>query len=53
MGRRTSMVSQINTMVINFAQSRVQSQVSIDFSCTILEFQNTGHSQRSFPWQIV
>ncbi|RZR90603.1 hypothetical protein BHM03_00018514 [Ensete ventricosum] len=33
-----------NMTVINFAQSHVQSRVSIDFSCTISEIQNTGHS---------
>ncbi|RRT31505.1 hypothetical protein B296_00057463, partial [Ensete ventricosum] len=35
--------------VINFAQSRV----SIDLSCTISEFQNTGHSERISPWEVV
>ncbi|RWV97770.1 hypothetical protein BHE74_00036260, partial [Ensete ventricosum] len=46
LGNRTSLVSQKNVMVINIAQSRAQSRVSIDFSCTILKIQNTGHSQR-------
>ncbi|RRT31407.1 hypothetical protein B296_00057818, partial [Ensete ventricosum] len=52
-GSRTSMVSRKNTMVINFARSRVLSQVSIGFSCTISEIQNTGHSQRISPWEVV
>ncbi|RRT62644.1 hypothetical protein B296_00015385 [Ensete ventricosum] len=39
MGSRMSMVSQKNATVINFVQNRV----SIDFSCTISELQNTGH----------
>ncbi|RZS21243.1 hypothetical protein BHM03_00053856 [Ensete ventricosum] len=42
-------VSRKNAMVINFARSRVHSRVSIDFSCTVLEIQNTGHSQRNGP----
>ncbi|RWW35896.1 hypothetical protein BHE74_00059127 [Ensete ventricosum] len=46
MGSRTSTVSQKNMTVINFAQSHAQSRVSIDFSCTISEFQDTGHTQR-------
>ncbi|RRT45880.1 hypothetical protein B296_00009926 [Ensete ventricosum] len=49
MGSHTSTVSRKNTTVINFAQSRV----SIDFSCTISEFQNTGHSQRISPREVV
>ncbi|RWV98407.1 hypothetical protein GW17_00038754 [Ensete ventricosum] len=40
MGSNTSTVSRKNTMVINFTQS----QVSINFSCTISEIQNTGFS---------
>ncbi|RRT32807.1 hypothetical protein B296_00055984 [Ensete ventricosum] len=47
---RMSIVSRKNTTVINFAQNRV----SINFSCTISEIQNTGHSrlisQRISPW---
>ncbi|RWV94580.1 hypothetical protein BHE74_00018646 [Ensete ventricosum] len=43
------MVSRKNVMVINFTQSRV----SIGFSCTILEFQNTSHSQRISPCEVV
>ncbi|RWV77231.1 hypothetical protein GW17_00061970 [Ensete ventricosum] len=38
---RMSMVSRKNATVINFAQSRV----SIDFSCTVSEIQNTGLSR--------
>ncbi|RRT45878.1 hypothetical protein B296_00009925 [Ensete ventricosum] len=53
MGSRTSMVSQKNVMVINVAQSHAQSRVSIDFSCTVLEFQNTGHSHCISPWEVV
>ncbi|RWW39699.1 hypothetical protein BHE74_00054951 [Ensete ventricosum] len=37
MGSHTSMVSLKNTTVINFARSRAQSVVSIDFSCIISE----------------
>ncbi|RWW66997.1 hypothetical protein BHE74_00025594 [Ensete ventricosum] len=40
-------------MVINFAQSRMQSRVSFDYSCTISKIQNTGHSQHIRPWEIV
>ncbi|RRT60674.1 hypothetical protein B296_00032655, partial [Ensete ventricosum] len=29
------------------------SRVSIDFSCTVLEVQNTGHSQRINPWEVI
>ncbi|RZR82669.1 hypothetical protein BHM03_00009133 [Ensete ventricosum] len=42
LGSCTSLVSQKNAMVINFAQSCMQSRVSIDFSCSISEIQNTG-----------
>ncbi|RWV78800.1 hypothetical protein BHE74_00046973 [Ensete ventricosum] len=45
MGNHTSMVMQKNANVINFVQSRARSRVSIDFSCTFSEIQNTGHSQ--------
>ncbi|RRT44556.1 hypothetical protein B296_00053334 [Ensete ventricosum] len=44
-----STVSRKNVMVINFAQSRI----SIDFSCTVSKFQNTGHSQRISPCEVV
>ncbi|RWW37891.1 hypothetical protein BHE74_00056935 [Ensete ventricosum] len=49
MGSCTSTVSRKNSTVINFAQSRAQSRVSIYFSCTVSEFQNTGHSQCISP----
>ncbi|RWV80964.1 hypothetical protein GW17_00057678 [Ensete ventricosum] len=49
MRTRTYMVSQKNVMLINFAQSLV----SIGFSCNVSEFQNTGHSQRFSPWEVV
>ncbi|RRT31758.1 hypothetical protein B296_00054917 [Ensete ventricosum] len=44
-GSHTSTILQKITMVINFVQSRVESRVLIDFSCTVSEFQNTDHSQ--------
>ncbi|RWW55286.1 hypothetical protein BHE74_00038088 [Ensete ventricosum] len=43
---RTSLVSRKNATVINFAPSRV----SIGFSCTVSEIQNTVHSRRISPW---
>ncbi|RRT33450.1 hypothetical protein B296_00048978 [Ensete ventricosum] len=46
----TSMVPQKNAMVINFSRSRTQSQVSIYFSCTVSDIQNTGHSRCFSPW---
>ncbi|RRT32472.1 hypothetical protein B296_00054068 [Ensete ventricosum] len=46
---RMSMISQKNTTVMNFAQS----QVSISFSCTVLEIQNTGHSRLISPREVV
>ncbi|RWW82062.1 hypothetical protein BHE74_00009484 [Ensete ventricosum] len=49
MGSHTSTVSRKNAMVINLAQS----QVSIGFSCSISEIQNTGLSQRISPWEVV
>ncbi|RRT31187.1 hypothetical protein B296_00054211 [Ensete ventricosum] len=49
MGSRTSTLSQKNTTVINFARSRA-SQVSIGFSCTISEIQNTCDSRCNSPW---
>ncbi|RRT37829.1 hypothetical protein B296_00022624, partial [Ensete ventricosum] len=39
--------------VIIFAKSHAQSRVSISFSCTISEIQNTGHSQRICQWEVV
>ncbi|RZS24154.1 hypothetical protein BHM03_00057182 [Ensete ventricosum] len=53
MGSRTNMVSRKNTTVIKFARSRMQSHVSIDFSCTVSEIQNIGHSQRISPWEVI
>ncbi|RWV80361.1 hypothetical protein GW17_00058385 [Ensete ventricosum] len=49
MESRTSTVSRKNATVINFAQSRV----SIDFSCTVSEFQNTGHYLCISPWEVI
>ncbi|RWV76942.1 hypothetical protein BHE74_00039022 [Ensete ventricosum] len=45
--------SRKNMTLINFAQSHTQSLVSIDFSCNVLEFQNTGHSQSFSLWEVV
>ncbi|RWV97294.1 hypothetical protein GW17_00039933 [Ensete ventricosum] len=53
MGSRTSMVSLKNTKVINFVQSHARSRVSINFSCTVSEIQNTSHSHRISPWEVV
>ncbi|RWV77155.1 hypothetical protein GW17_00062059 [Ensete ventricosum] len=53
MGSRTSMVSRKNATAINFARSHAQSRVSIDFSCTVLEIQNIGHSRRIRSWEVV
>ncbi|RZS27373.1 hypothetical protein BHM03_00060829 [Ensete ventricosum] len=50
---RTSMVSRKNMTVINFVRSHAQSRVSIGFSCTISKIQNTNHSQRNNPWEVV
>ncbi|RWW55284.1 hypothetical protein BHE74_00038092 [Ensete ventricosum] len=49
MASSMSMVSRKNVMVINFARSHAQIRVSIGFSCTVLEIQNTGHSRRISP----
>ncbi|RRT31244.1 hypothetical protein B296_00058275 [Ensete ventricosum] len=49
----TSIVSRKNAMAINFARSHAQSQISIGFSCTILEIQNIGHSRRIRPWEVI
>ncbi|RZS09285.1 hypothetical protein BHM03_00040354 [Ensete ventricosum] len=46
---RMSMVSRKNAMVIDIARSRV----SIGFSCTISENQNTGHYRVISPWEVV
>ncbi|RWW75701.1 hypothetical protein BHE74_00016245 [Ensete ventricosum] len=40
-------------MVIKVAQSCVRSRVSISFSYTVSEIQNTGHSQCISPWEVV
>ncbi|RRT33096.1 hypothetical protein B296_00045475 [Ensete ventricosum] len=50
MGSRTCMLSRKNATVINNTLSRAQSQVSIGFSCTISEIENTGQSQHISPW---
>ncbi|RZS21600.1 hypothetical protein BHM03_00054255 [Ensete ventricosum] len=31
----------------------MQTRVSIDFSCTVSKIQNTGHSLRISPWEVV
>ncbi|RRT31227.1 hypothetical protein B296_00056047 [Ensete ventricosum] len=49
MGNRTSTLSQKNVTVINFAQSRV----SIGFSCTVSEIQNTGLFCLISLWEVV
>ncbi|RWW37470.1 hypothetical protein BHE74_00057408 [Ensete ventricosum] len=53
MGSLTNTISRKNTMVINFARNHMQSYVSIRFSCTISEIQNTGYSKRISPWKVV
>ncbi|RRT55715.1 hypothetical protein B296_00033225 [Ensete ventricosum] len=53
MGSRTNTVSQKNSMVIYFARSHAQSRVSIDFSCSVSKIQNTCHSRRISPWEVV
>ncbi|RZS08154.1 hypothetical protein BHM03_00039094 [Ensete ventricosum] len=53
MGSRTSSVSRKNATVINFARSHVHIRVSISFSCTVSKIQNTGHSRRIGPWEVV
>ncbi|RRT51054.1 hypothetical protein B296_00051321 [Ensete ventricosum] len=42
-----------NMMIINFTQSCTRIRVSINFSCTVSKIQNTGHSHRTSPWEIV
>ncbi|RRT70599.1 hypothetical protein B296_00014080 [Ensete ventricosum] len=39
--------------VINITRSHTQSQVSIDFSCTVSKIQNIGHSRCISPWKVV
>ncbi|RZS23068.1 hypothetical protein BHM03_00055920, partial [Ensete ventricosum] len=41
-----------NATVINFVQSRTRSRVSIGFSCTVSEIQNTSHSHCISPWEV-
>ncbi|RWW35327.1 hypothetical protein BHE74_00059750 [Ensete ventricosum] len=53
MGSRTSSLSPKNTTVKNFARSHALSRVSIDFSCTISEIQNSGLSRLICPWEFV
>ncbi|RWW37829.1 hypothetical protein BHE74_00056998 [Ensete ventricosum] len=53
LGNRMSLVSEKNVMVINYAQCHAQFRVSINFSCTISEIQNTSHSQRIRPWEVI
>ncbi|RZS18821.1 hypothetical protein BHM03_00051145 [Ensete ventricosum] len=49
MGSRMSTVLQKNSMVTYFARSRV----SIGFSFTVSEIQNTSHSRCFSPWEVV
>ncbi|RWV77098.1 hypothetical protein GW17_00062129 [Ensete ventricosum] len=51
MGSHTKTVSPKVAKVIIFARSHAQSRVSID--CTISKIQNSGHSQRNSPWEVV
>ncbi|RZS24512.1 hypothetical protein BHM03_00057592 [Ensete ventricosum] len=53
MGCRMSIVSRKNVTVLNFSRSRAQSRVLIDFSCTILENQNIGHSRCISQWEVI
>ncbi|RZS28111.1 hypothetical protein BHM03_00061673 [Ensete ventricosum] len=50
MASRTSTLSEKNTTVINFVRSHALSRVSIGFSCTVSEIQNTAHSRCISPW---
>ncbi|RZS10614.1 hypothetical protein BHM03_00041865 [Ensete ventricosum] len=50
MGSRTSTVSRKNVTVINFARSHALIRVSIGFSCTVSEIQNTCYSRHISPW---
>ncbi|RWV83403.1 hypothetical protein GW17_00054995 [Ensete ventricosum] len=52
-GSHANKVSLKNTMVINFARSRAQGRVWIGFSCIVSKIQNSGHSQRNSPWEVV
>ncbi|RWW44214.1 hypothetical protein BHE74_00050052 [Ensete ventricosum] len=39
-------------MVINITRSRVESRISIAFTCTISKIQNTGHSRGISPCMV-
>ncbi|RRT45024.1 hypothetical protein B296_00043269 [Ensete ventricosum] len=47
------MILRKNVTIINFAQSCTQSRISISFSCTVFEIQNTGHSEHISPREVV
>ncbi|RWW45737.1 hypothetical protein BHE74_00048389 [Ensete ventricosum] len=47
--QNTCTISLKNATVINFARSHAQIRFSIDFSCTVLEIQNIGHSRCISP----
>ncbi|RZS24015.1 hypothetical protein BHM03_00057033 [Ensete ventricosum] len=49
----TSMVLQKNATFITFVRSHAQSVVMIGFTCTVSEIQNTGHSRRISPRDVV
>ncbi|RRT32774.1 hypothetical protein B296_00035992 [Ensete ventricosum] len=53
MRSHTGTISLKNVTIINFVRSRALSRVSISFSCTVSEIQNTSHSQRISPWKVV
>ncbi|RZS28799.1 hypothetical protein BHM03_00062448 [Ensete ventricosum] len=53
MGSLMNTVSRKNAMVINFTRSHAQSRVSIGFTCTVSDIQNTSHSRRIRPWEVV
>ncbi|RWV91684.1 hypothetical protein GW17_00046007 [Ensete ventricosum] len=53
MRSRLCTVSRKNVTLINFAQSRMYSLVSIDFSCNVSEFQDTAHFQSISPREVI
>ncbi|RRT31372.1 hypothetical protein B296_00054179 [Ensete ventricosum] len=53
MGSRTSTLSRKNATVINITRICAESRVSIGFSFTISEIQNTGQSQRISTWVVL
>ncbi|RWV79201.1 hypothetical protein GW17_00059711 [Ensete ventricosum] len=53
MGSHTTTILRKNVTVLNIAQSRTESRVSIDFSYTVSEIQNTCHSHCISPWEVV